>query len=67
MNQTPNSPDIPIIFCKTCNKAPMIAKTFNQHLRGKDGIDIEFECPRCGATTTEKVPGVNPEVASKTD
>ena len=50
MNQTPDSSDIPIIFCKTCNKAPMIAKTFNQHLRGKDGIDIEFECPRCGAT-----------------
>jgi hypothetical protein len=51
----PTPADIPIIFCKACNKAPMIARTINQHLREKDGVDIDFECPHCGATTTEKL------------
>jgi RNase P subunit RPR2 len=67
----PNPSDIPIIYCRACNRAPMIAKTFNQHLREKDGIDIELECPHCGATTIEKLPSqhrsVNPDAASKTD
>ena len=52
----PNPADIPIIFCSACNKAPMIAKTISQHLREKDGVDIVFACPRCGATMTEKLP-----------
>ena len=52
----PSPADIPIIFCSACNKAPMIAKTISQHLREKDGVDIEFACPRCGATMTEKLP-----------
>ena len=34
----------------------MIAKTISQHLREKDGVDIAFACPRCGATMTEKLP-----------
>ncbi len=52
----PSPADIPIIFCSACNKAPMIAKTISQHLREKDGVDIVFACPRCGATMTEKLP-----------
>jgi len=56
---------------KACNKAPMIARTFNRHLREKNGIDIKLECPRCGARTIEKLAAlhrsVNPDVASKTD
>lgn len=48
--------DIPIIFCKTCNKAPMIVKTINQRLlEKKDGLEIEFECPTCGAMVTERL------------
>ena len=62
---------IPIIFCTACNKAPMIAKTISQHLREKDGVDIEFACPRCGATTTAKLPvplsGVRLDVRSAED
>lgn len=43
----------------------MIARTFNPHLlREKDGTDIEFECPHCGATTTVKLPGGDVEPGS---
>ena len=70
MNQ-PNPFNIPIIYCEACNKAPMIARTFNQHLREKNGIDIELECPRCGVRTIEKLAlqhrRVNPDAASRTD
>ncbi|MDQ8729489.1 hypothetical protein [Bradyrhizobium sp. LHD-71] len=49
----PPPPDIPIVFCKACNKAPMIAKTIREHAHG---ADIELTCPNCGATIAEKLP-----------
>ena len=49
----------------------MIAKTISQHLREKDGVDIMFACPRCGATMTGKLPlllsGVGLDVGTAED
>ena len=52
----PRPVDIPIIFCDACNQAPMVARSINRHLLDGDVIDIDFECPKCGAQSTKRVP-----------
>lgn len=40
-------PDIPIVVCQACRKQPMVIKSIVPHLRSRDGVDVEYFCPRC--------------------
>lgn len=54
-SSTSSAAAIPIIFCQTCNKVPMIARRINQPLRDSGPVEVEFECPRCGAKLNERL------------
>jgi hypothetical protein len=42
--------DIPILLCPACEKRrPMTIKSVAQHLRARDGAEIEYRCATCGA------------------
>lgn len=40
-------PEIPIVTCQQCKTQPMVIKSILPRLRERDGVDVEYFCPRC--------------------
>lgn len=52
-------PEIPLAVCPYCRGGYMVIRTVKPRLRQRDGIDVEYACPKCEAVT---VASVRPEV-----